>query len=110
MPLNPYKLMWALVFFDLPTLTAENRRDYRLFVRYLEKHGFNRMQYSVYVRFCGSMEKVESTIRRVQRKLPAEGQVSIAMFTDKQFSRIKNFYCRVERAKNPQPQQLLLFE
>ena len=43
-----YRYMRLIVFFDLPVLTAANRRDYYLFRKYLIKSGFLMMQESVY--------------------------------------------------------------
>ena len=36
--------MRVLVFFDLPVLTEANRRDYRIFRKYLIKSGFMMIQ------------------------------------------------------------------
>ena len=43
-----YRFMRMLVFFDLPTETAEDRRNYNRFRKYLIKNGFIMMQESVY--------------------------------------------------------------
>ena len=40
--------MRMMVFFDLPTETAEDRRNYRLFRKTLINNGFIMMQESVY--------------------------------------------------------------
>ena len=40
--------MRMLVFFDLPTETSSDRRNYRRFRRFLVKNGFLMMQESVY--------------------------------------------------------------
>ena len=42
--------MRVLVFFDLPVITTENRREYRMFRNYLLKNGFLMLQESVYCR------------------------------------------------------------
>ena len=47
-----YRFMRVLVMFDLPTETAENRRNYTKFRKYLIKSGFMMMQQSVYVRLA----------------------------------------------------------
>ena len=54
--LNPYRIMWLIVMFDLPTVKTEERRDYQLFHKYLLADGFSMMQYSIYMRFCASPE------------------------------------------------------
>lgn len=40
--------MRIMVFFDLPTITPANRKDYANFRKYLIKNGFIMMQESVY--------------------------------------------------------------
>ena len=35
-----YRFMRVLVFFDLPVVTGENKREYRRFRKYLLKNGF----------------------------------------------------------------------
>lgn len=45
-----YRFMRMLVMFDLPTETAEDRRNYRIFHKTLIKNGFFMMQESVYTR------------------------------------------------------------
>ena len=37
---SEYRIMWVLVFFDLPTATAEDRRNYSRFRKALIKNGF----------------------------------------------------------------------
>ena len=43
-----YRYMRVMVFFDLPTVTSANRRDYAQFRKYLVKSGFIMLQESVY--------------------------------------------------------------
>ena len=44
--------MRILVFFDLPTLTAANKKDYTQFRKYLIKNGFIMIQESVYTKLA----------------------------------------------------------
>ncbi|HNW55011.1 MAG TPA: CRISPR-associated endonuclease Cas2, partial [Bacteroidales bacterium] len=37
--LNQYRIMWVFVFFDLPTDTKKDRRNYALFRKSLQKDG-----------------------------------------------------------------------
>ena len=43
-----YRFMRVIVFFDLPTLTLEDKKEYRNFRKFLLKRGFAMMQESVY--------------------------------------------------------------
>lgn len=107
--INAYHIMWLFVFFDLPVTTKKERKDATQFRKSLEKDGFSMMQFSVYVRHCPSKENMDVHIKRVQLAIPATGLVSILSVTDKQFSEIRNFYGKVEKAKLIVPQQLELF-
>ncbi len=83
--------MWLFVFFDLPVVTAKERHDAMLFRKNLEKDGFSMMQYSVYIRHCGSKESLDVHVQRVKAMIPKEGSVSILAVTDKQYGNIYNF-------------------
>lgn len=107
--INAYHVMWLFVFFDLPVTTKKERKDATQFRKALEKDGFSMMQFSVYVRHCASKENMNVHIKRVQIAIPQTGLVSILSVTDKQFSEIRNFYGKVERAKLVVHQQLELF-
>jgi len=89
--LNAYHIMWLFVFFDLPVTTKKDRQDATLFRKNLEKEGFSMMQFSVYVRHCGSYESMDVHVKRVKRFVPKYGMVSILSVTDKQYSNIYNF-------------------
>ena len=43
-----YRYMRVLIFFDLPTLTVNDRQNYRTFRKFLIQNGFMMMQESVY--------------------------------------------------------------
>ena len=45
-----YRFMRILVFFDLPTETAKDRKNYSQFRKFLIKEGFIMMQESVYAK------------------------------------------------------------
>ena len=90
--LNAYHIMWLFVFFDLPVTTKKERHDAALFRKNLEKDGFSMMQFSVYVRHCGSYESLDVHARRVKSFVPRYGMISILSVTDKQYSNIYNFH------------------
>ena len=101
--------MWIVVFFDLPTETKKDRKDYVGFRKGLLKNGFSMMQYSVYTRHCSSRESSDVHTQRVQRLLPDKGLVSILRVTEKQFADIKNFWGQKRRKNLPSPKQLEMF-
>lgn len=107
--LNAYRIMWLLVFFDLPTDTKKQRYNYSQFRKKLLKDGFTMMQLSVYTRHCPTRENMEVHLKRVERFLPPEGQVSILEITDKQYSKIRNYWGKEAKRLESGPGQLELF-
>ncbi len=101
--------MWLFVFFDLPTTTKNEKRNAALFRKDLEKDGFTMMQYSVYIRHCGSKESMNTHIKRVRKFMPPDGHITILAVTDKQYGDIYNFWGKIEKKAPEKPQQLELF-
>lgn len=101
--------MWAMVMFDLPVTTAEDRRNYTRFRKKLLGDGFMQLQFSVYARPCRTDESAETHQTRVERWLPPYGQVRILLFTDKQFGRMKLFFSKRASEVEKQPEQLSFF-
>ena len=106
---SEYRIMWVLVFFDLPTETKKDKKAYALFRKNLQRDGFTMFQFSIYVRPCASSENAEVHIRRVKSFLPEFGQVGILCITDKQFGQIELFYGKKPLSVNSPGQQLELF-
>ena len=63
---SKYRVMWILVFFDLPTETKKERKDAALFRKNLMRDGFTMFQFSIYVRHCASKENMEVHLKRVR--------------------------------------------
>ena len=106
--LSGYRMMWMLVMFDLPVLTAVERKEATMFREFLLDLGFERCQLSVYARFCPGKEKTEVYLRQIRAELPEGGQVDILFFTDKQYENIVSFEGR-KRKKRKNPEQYSLF-
>jgi CRISPR-associated protein Cas2 len=83
--LNAYRIMWVLVFFDLPTETKTERKYAAKFRKDILADGFAMFQFSIYLRHCSSRENAEVHIKRVKSILPEKGHVGIMCVTDKQF-------------------------
>lgn len=81
--------MRMLCFFDLPTDTSEQRRNYRRFRKMLVDNGFIMMQESVYSKLLinGTAEKTAADT--VRRNRPPEGLVQLLTVTEKQFARME---------------------
>lgn len=106
---SEYRVMWVLVFFDLPTETKRDRKAYADFRKNLQRDGFTMFQFSIYVRHCASQENAEVHIKRVKAILPDYGDVGILCVTDKQFASIELFCGKKEQRVSTPGQQLELF-
>ena len=106
---SEYKIMWVLVFFDLPTETKKERKAAAKFRKDLLCDGFTMFQFSIYLRHCPSMENAEVHIKRVKKCLPEYGEVGILCITDKQFGNIEIFSAQKPKESQPVCQQLELF-
>ena len=107
--LNAYRIMWILVFFDLPTETPKERKIASLFRKNIMKDGFQMFQFSIYMRHCSSRENAEVHIKRVKTILPEKGHVGIMCVTDKQFGMMEIFHGKKIVSANAPVQQLEMF-
>jgi CRISPR-associated protein Cas2 len=101
--------MWVLVFFDLPTETAKERKIAAAFRKNIIKDGFQMFQFSIYLRHCASRENADVHIARVKKILPEKGDIGIMCITDKQFSMMEIFHGQKIITANPPVQQLEMF-
>jgi len=87
--MSSYRFMRAIVMFDLPTETNEDKRSYRLFRKTLIKNGFIMMQESVYTKLL-STQSVESSVRNIiKTNKPPKGIVQLLIVTEKQFAKME---------------------
>ncbi len=87
--MSSYRFMRIIVFFDLPTETLEDKRNYRKFRKALIKNGFIMMQESVYCKLL-TTRTVESSVKNmVQKNRPEKGVVQMLSITEKQFSHME---------------------
>lgn len=107
--LNAYRIMWVLVFFDLPTETKADRKNYTKFRKKIMDDGFQMFQFSMYIRHCSSRENSEVHIKRVKTILPSKGHVGIMCVTDKQFGMMEIFRGKEQVELPETAQQLELF-
>ncbi len=109
MEFSEYRIMWVMVFFDLPTETKKDRKNAAEFRKKLLQDGFSMFQFSIYVRHCASQQNAEVHIKRVKAILPEYGQVGVMCVTDKQFGNIELFSGKKVAVREPEPMQLELF-
>ncbi|HLW40235.1 MAG TPA: CRISPR-associated endonuclease Cas2 [Brumimicrobium sp.] len=106
---NAYRIMWVLVFFDLPTETKRDRKAATRFRKQLINDGFTMFQFSIYLRHCPSRENADVHINRTKNNLPKHGKIGILCVTDKQFGNMEVFFGQKEADLPPPVQQLELF-
>lgn len=106
---SEYRIMWIMVFFDLPTETKKERKIYTDFRKHMIKDGFTMFQFSIYLRHCPSRENADVHIKRVKNSLPEKGKIGILTITDKQFGSIELFHGKKEDEIKTPFQQLELF-
>lgn len=107
--LSAYRLMWVLVMFDLPVDTPDERKAATDFRHDLLDLGFERCQYSVYLRFVEGREQATTMTRRVETLLPRSGRVYVLYFTDRQYAGIVRFDNRRRKKPLKNPEQYELF-
>ena len=81
--------MRIVVFFDLPVITASQRKTYRTFRKYLVKNGFLMMQESVYCKLAQNSSVGETIIEKIRKNRPSEGLVQILKVTEKQYGKME---------------------
>lgn len=101
--------MWMMVMFDLPTDTKPQRRAASKFRSFLQDEGFEMVQFSVYVQFVGTLESSQKFVRAIKSNIPAEGDINILFFTDKQFANIIHIQNKVSSGLKSEPSQFELF-
>jgi CRISPR-associated endoribonuclease cas2 len=84
-----YRYMRTILFFDLPTLTLIDQRNYRKFVKGIKKLGFYMLQESIYVKMSIDSQLAESVINKVKLLSPSKGSIMVLTITEKQFSQIQ---------------------
>lgn len=83
------RFMRVFVFFDLPTLTSADKKEYRRFRKFIIEQGFMMMQQSVYCKMALNGSIVRSTINQVRKNKPAEGLVQTLVVTERQYANME---------------------
>lgn len=81
--------MRLVLFFDLPVETSSQRRAAQKFVKEIKKLGFYMMQESVYLKLGIDAHAISTTIDKVRKLVPSEGNIAVLTVTEKQFSEIE---------------------
>lgn len=84
-----FRIMRLIVMFDLPTTTSRDRRNYRLFRKFLIENGYCMMQYSVYSKIVLNRSALNLQKKKLQQHAPPNGYVDLLVVTEKQFTNIE---------------------
>lgn len=80
--------MRMILMFDMPTETAEERKAYRKFRKFLLSEGFIMHQFSVYSKLLLNNSANKAMIDRLQANNPNKGSITLLTVTEKQFARM----------------------
>ena len=80
--------MRMILMFDMPVETAEERKAYRKFRKFLIKEGFIMHQFSVYSKLLLNSSANNALLERLKVNNPKKGSITLLTVTEKQFSRM----------------------
>lgn len=81
--------MRVMVFFDLPTLTSSDRKNYSQFRKFLIKEGFIMVQESVYSKIALNSTVSSLIQEKVRKNKPPKGLIQMLVITEKQYSKME---------------------
>lgn len=81
--------MRVMVMFDLPVLTAQQRRAYRQFRKHLIHNGFIMIQESIYCKLVQNTVAADNIVNGIKKNKPQEGLVQLIKVTEKQYSKME---------------------
>ena len=80
--------MRMILMFDMPTDTAEERKAYRKFRKFLLSEGFIMHQFSVYSKLLLNSSANKAMVDRLQENNPKKGSITLLTVNEKQFARM----------------------
>ena len=83
------RFMRLVLFFDLPSTTRQEQKNYRLFTKFIKESGFISLQESVYAKVVVSERIAKSTLTALEAHKPPAGLVQVLTVTEKQFASMK---------------------
>lgn len=80
--------MRVIVMFDLPVVTAHDRKEYARFRKYLIKNGFLMVQESIYCKLAQNATVADGIIHALKKNKPSDGLVQVLKITEKQYEKM----------------------
>lgn len=84
-----YRFMRVIVMFDLPVVTASERKEYTRFRKYLIKNGYLMMQESIYCKLAQNTTAADALIQNIRKNKPQEGLVQVLKITERQYAKME---------------------
>ncbi|QKF85281.1 CRISPR/Cas system-associated endoribonuclease Cas2 [Campylobacter blaseri] len=84
-----FRYMRVIVFFDLPTKTSKDIKNYSKFHKFLLKNGFMMLQNSVYSKIVLNQTSANLLSSRVRANSPEKGNIILLSITEKQFNKME---------------------
>ena len=82
--ISRYRKMVLFAMFDMPTDTKGDIKKYTKFRKKLIEMGFIMFQFSIYVRFCNSLENAQKYERKIKENSPTKGSIRVLKVTEAQ--------------------------
>ena len=101
--------MWVLVMFDLPTLTANQRKDASYYRNHLKHTGFDMVQLSVYAKYIINAGYLPTLYKKIEEAIPDDGKVRALSISDVEWSKAMQFQGKKRVPVESVPEQLLIF-
>lgn len=83
------RIMRTIIFFDLPNVYTNDKRNYTKFRRFLINEGFIMMQESVYSKLMMNSQQIQLLIQRIKRNAPKKGIIQVLNVTENQYAQIE---------------------
>lgn len=84
-----YRYMRVIVFFDLPNVTYDERKEYTKFRKFLLNEGFIMMQESVYTKMALNSTTARLIQEKVRKNKTRKGIIQMLTITEKQYASIE---------------------
>ena len=81
-----FRFMRSILFFDLPSVSKKDKKEYRDFIKMLKTLGFYSLQESVFCKMNIDKQAMDASLIKIKDKLPKDGNVMVLNVTEKQFS------------------------
>ncbi len=83
------RFMRILVFFDLPTETSQDLKEYRKLTKFFKESGYLRIQFSIYCKLCINATAAMTAKKKLEKNIPPKGDMRYLILSENQYQSIK---------------------